>query len=272
MSEFPIIKPKPYTINCNGRLMDLNGSVVMGILNVTPDSFFSESRKQTDEEIAERVNQIMRDGAQIIDVGACSTRPGGDIVDETEELRRLSYGLSILRREQPETIVSVDTFRCSVARMAVEEYGASIINDVSGGEDPEFLCEVARLGVAYILMSQQPSMEKILLDFAEKIQILRNMGVKDVILDPGFGFGKTIVKGNFEVLSKLEELHVFDLPILVGVSRKRMIFNLLDLNPSQALNGTSVVNAIALMKGASILRVHDVKEAVETCKIVNEIK
>lgn len=271
MSDIPIIKSKSHTINCNGRLMDLNCPVVMGILNITPDSFFPESRKQTEIEIVERVDQIVREGAKIIDIGACSTRPGGEIVNEEEELKRLSYGLSILRREQPEVVVSVDTFRPSVAHMAVEEYGASIINDVSGGEDPELLGEVVRLGVPYILMSLQSSMEKILMGFAEKIQILRDMGVKDVILDPGFGFGKTIIDGNFDVLSKLEKLYVFDLPILVGVSRKRMIFNLLGSDPSKVLNGTTVVNTIALMKGASILRVHDVKEAVEACKIVNEI-
>ena len=258
-----------YTVNVHGRLMDLSQPQVMGILNVTPDSFFAGSRAQTEQEIAERANQIVAEGGSMIDIGGCSTRPGASEVPENVEMERLRFCLDVVRRELPYSVISVDTFRRDVARMAVEEYGADIINDVSEG-GMEMFRMVSRLRVPYILMSRQPSIREMLLSFAKKVQQLRDLGVKDIILDPGFGFGKTLEQ-NYAVMSELEELHVMELPLLVGVSRKSMIFKLLGCTANESLNGTSVLNAIALMKGASILRVHDVKEAVECCRIVCQV-
>lgn len=272
-----------YTINVNGRLLNLSQPQVMGILNVTPDSFYAGSRKQTEREISERCFQIIEEGGSIIDVGAFSTRPGAPEVSEEEEMARLRYGLEIVRREHPDAILSVDTFRPDVARMAVEEYGVAIINDVSEGgltgvvntplkEEkgpyPAIFRMVARLGVPYILMSVKPTLEDMILAFSKEVQQLRDLGVKDIILDPGFGFGKTLEQ-NYRLLENMEKLQALDLPILVGVSRKSMIFKLLGTDPAGSLNGTSVLHTIALQKGASILRVHDVKEAVETIRIVN---
>jgi dihydropteroate synthase len=258
-----------YTINVHGQLMELSKPQVMGILNVTPDSFFAGSRMQTEQAIAGRTNQIVAEGATMIDVGGCSTRPGSEPVSEAEEMQRLRLALGVVRREQPHAVVSVDTFRPDVARMAVEEFGADIINDVSEGS-AEMYRMIARLRVPYILMSVQPTLREMLLAFAREVQQLRDFGVKDIILDPGFGFGKTVAQ-NYQVMNKLERLLVMDLPLLVGVSRKSMIFKLLDLTPDESLNGTSVLNTIALMKGASILRVHDVKEAVECTRIVESL-
>ena len=252
-----------YTLNCNGRLLDLSTPQVMGILNVTPDSFYADSRKQTEEDIVLRTQQILQEGASIIDVGACSTRPDSEPATEAEEMERLRYALAIVRREAPDAIVSVDTFRPAVARMAVEEFGVDIINDVSEGADEKMFRTVARLGVPYILMSVQPTMREMLLHFAREVDELRSLGQKDIVLDPGFGFGKTLEQ-NYEVMNGLEQLDMLHLPILVGISRKSMIYKLLHTEPSEALNGTTVLNTIALMKGTSILRVHDVKEAVET--------
>lgn len=272
-----------YTINVNGRLLNLSQPQVMGILNVTPDSFYAGSRKQTEREISERCIQIIEEGGSIIDVGAFSTRPGAPEVSEEEEMARLRYGLEIVRREHPDAILSVDTFRPDVARMAVEEYGVAIINDVSEGgltgvvntplkkekgPYPAIFRMVARLGVPYILMSVKPTLEDMILAFSKEVQQLRDLGVKDIILDPGFGFGK-ILEQNYRLLENMEKLQTLDLPILVGVSRKSMIFKLLGTDPAGSLNGTSVLHTIALQKGASILRVHDVKEAVETIRIVN---
>lgn len=259
-----------YTINIHGRLMDLAKPQVMGILNVTPDSFYAASRKQTEAEIAERVCQIVAEGGTIIDVGACSTRPGFQEISEAEEMERLRFGLDIVRRELPDSIISVDTFRPDVARMAVEEFGADIINDVTEGSTLMFRM-VSRLRVPYILMSVQPTVRDMLLSFAEKVQQLRDLGVKDIILDPGFGFGKTLEQ-NYQVMNELEKLQVMDLPLLVGVSRKSMIYKLFGCTPNESLNGTTALNSIALMKGASILRVHDVREAVECCKIAAQLK
>ncbi len=270
-----------YTINVKGRLIDLGEPQVMGILNVTPDSFFSGSRKQTEEEIRCRVEQIVSEGGQMIDIGAYSSRPGADDVSAEEEMERLRKGMTILREIAPDIPVSVDTFRADVAKMSVEELGVDIINDISGGElDKDMFATVARLGVPYILMhmkgtpqtmQQAPHydnlMKEILLYFAEKVQQLRDLGQKDIILDPGFGFAKTL-EHNYELMNHLEELQIFELPILSGISRKSMIYKLLGGTPQDALNGTSVLNTISLMKGASILRVHDVKEAVEVTKIV----
>jgi dihydropteroate synthase len=253
-----------YTLNLHGRLMDLGEPQVMGILNVTPDSFFAGSRSQTEEEIAVRCNQIVSEGASIIDIGACSTRPGSTPVSESEEMDRLRMALDIVRRELPYSIISVDTFRPDVARMVVEEFGADIINDV--GEDKAMYRMVARLGVPYILMSNKATTREILLDFASDVQQLRDFGAKDIILDPGFGFGKTLEQ-NYEVMSELEKFQVMDLPLLVGISRKSMIYKMFGYTANEALNGTTALNTVALMKGASILRVHDVREAVECVKL-----
>lgn len=275
-----------YTINVGGRLMDMSSPKVMGILNVTPDSFFSGSRKQTEQEIADRCNQIIAEGGDIIDVGAFSTRPGAPEVSETEEMERLRYGLNILRREQHDAVVSVDTFRPDVARMAVEEYGAAIVNDVSEGgitgvankplgwtqgDYPEIFTMVARLGVPYILMSVKPNIKEMLLGFAHEVQQLRDLGVKDIILDPGFGFGKTL-DDNYLLMNEMDKLKVLGLPLLVGVSRKSMIFKLIGGDPTTSLNGTTVLHTISLMKGANILRVHDVKEAAECVAIFERLK
>ena len=258
-----------YMINVHGQLMDLSQPQVMGILNVTPDSFFAGSRMQTEQEIAERANQIVAEGATMIDIGGCSTRPGSEPVSEQEEMRRLRLALGVVRREQPHSVISVDTFRPDVARMAVEEFGADIINDVSEGSI-EMYRMIARLRVPYILMSVQPTLHDMLLAFAREVQQLRDLGVMDIILDPGFGFGKSVAQ-NYQVMNNLERLLVMELPLLVGISRKSMIFKLLGLTPNESLNGTSVLNTIALMKGTSILRVHDVKEALECVKIVESL-
>lgn len=274
-------KQTPYSINVNGKLIDLAEPQVMGILNVTPDSFYSGSRKQTEEDIRNRVKQIIDEGGQMIDIGAYSSRPGADDVSTQEEMARLRHGMKIVNEMAPGMPVSVDTFRADVAKMCVEELGVGIINDISGGElDKRMFETVAKLGVPYILMhmkgtpqtmQQAPHyddlMKEIMLYFAEKIQKLRDLGQKDIILDPGYCFAKTI-EHNYELLGHQEMLHVFELPLLVGISRKSMIFRLLGSSPEESLNGTSVLNTIALQKGASILRVHDVKECVEVVKIV----
>ena len=267
-----------YTLNCNGRLLSLEEPQVMGILNVTPDSFYAGSRVQTERDIVSRAQQIVTEGGSIIDVGACSTRPDSEPATEQEEMERLRGALGIIRREMPDAIISVDTFRPDVARMAVEEFGADIINDV-GTPSTHHLPPtthhltpmqrmVTGLQVPYIYMSRKATMRDILLDCAEVMDTLRAMGQKDIILDPGFGFGKTLEE-NYDVLNNLERMQMTGLPVLVGVSRKSMIYKRLDIDPAQALNGTTVLNTIALAKGASILRVHDVREAVEAVKLSN---
>ena len=263
-----------YTLNCNGRLLNLSEPRVMGIVNVTPDSFFADSRQQTDDAVARRVEQVLAEGAAIVDVGACSTRPGGQPVSEDEEWKRLSMALAIVRRVAPESVVSIDTYRPQVARRAVEEYGADIINDVGGPltgdpteQSDDMLRMVARLGVPYIYMSRKATVRDILLDCAQTVDTLRTMGQKDIVLDPGFGFGKTLQQ-NYQVLAQTERMAMTGLPLLVGLSRKSMIYRLLDTDPQGALNGTTALHAIALLKGASILRVHDVREAVETVRLV----
>ena len=275
-----------YTINIKGHLMDLSTPQVMGILNVTPDSFYSGSRKQTEMEIAQRANQIIEEGGSIIDVGAFSTRPGADEVSEEEEGRRLKFALDIVRREQPDAAVSVDTYRPTLARKCIEEWGADIINDVSEGgitgivnvplkqrqeEYPEMFRVVGELKVPYILMSVQPTLETMMKGFAREVQQLRDLGAKDIILDPGFGFGKNLIQ-NYQIYNEMEKLNVMELPVLVGISRKTMIYKLLGGDATTSLNGTSVLDTIALMKGASILRVHDVKEAAEAVKIIEAMK
>lgn len=271
-----------YTINVRGRLLDLSVPQVMGILNATPDSFFAGSRRQTETEIAARANEIIEQGGTIIDVGAFSTRPGADEVSEKEETERLRRALAIVRREQPDAVLSVDTYRPIVARMCVEEFGADIINDVSEGgitgivntpihEEESMFETVARLRVAYILMSVKPDLYSMMKAFAAEVQQLRDLGMKDVILDPGFGFGKTLEQ-NYRIMDGMERLHELGLPLLVGISRKSMISRLLQTDASGALNGTTVLNTIALLKGASILRVHDVRECVEAVKIVSAMR
>lgn len=272
-------------INVNGKLMDLSQPQVMGILNVTPDSFYAGSRQQTEEEIANRAFQILEEGASIIDIGAYSSRPNAENISSEEEMRRLRTGLEIINRNHPGSVISVDTFRADVARMCVEEYGAAIINDIAAGTmDERMFGTIAELGVPYIIMHMQgtpqnmqmnPQYDNLLKEifyyFSEKVQKLRDYGVKDIILDPGFGFGKTL-EHNYQLMSHLEEFNIFELPLLVGVSRKSMIYKLLGGAPEDALNGTTVLNTISLMKGADILRVHDVKAAVEAVKIVQKIK
>lgn len=272
-------------INVNGQLMDLSQPRVMGILNITPDSFYADSRKQTEKDIIARIHQILDEGGDFIDIGAYSSRPDASDVSPKEEMERLKYGLEILRNEYPEAVVSVDTFRADVAKMCVEEYGAALINDIAAGQmDPEMFSTIAQLKVPYIMMHMQGTpqnmqknphydnpVKEIILYFAEKIEKLRASGVKDLIIDPGFGFGKTLAH-NYEILDKLEELQMFQLPILIGVSRKSMVYKLLGGGPEDALNGTTALHTIALMKGARILRVHDVKAATETVRIFQALK
>ena len=265
------------TINVRGRLIDLSTPKVMGILNATPDSFYSGSRKQTEREIADRANQIMAEGGTFIDVGAFSTRPGAVEVSEEEETERLKRAITIVRREQPDAPISVDTYRPLVARRCIEEFGADIINDVSEGgitgivdtpihEQGNMFKTVGELKVPYILMSVKSNMHDMLKAFAEEVQTLRDYGAKDIILDPGYGFGKTLDE-NYKILSEAERLLTLELPVLVGVSRKSMIFKLIGGDPTTSLNGTTVLNTISLMKGAAILRVHDVREAWECVKM-----
>jgi dihydropteroate synthase len=273
-------------INVGGRLMDLSQPQVMGILNVTPDSFYGESRRATEDGIAERVRQIVDEGASIIDIGAYSSRPGADDVSVEEEMRRLRRGLKIVGDVCPDMVVSVDTFRSDVARMCVEEYGVNMVNDISGGElDKEMFPTVARLGVPYVLMHMKGTpadmqtsphyddlIGEVMMYFAEKVQRLRDLGHKDIILDLGFGFGKTL-DHNYELFSKMDVFaDTFELPMLVGVSRKSMICRLLGCKPSDALSGTVALNTMALQKGANILRVHDVRDCVEAVKIFEKIK
>ncbi len=273
------------TLNLRGRLLELREPQIMGILNVTPDSFFSESRTPDEEHIAQRVKQMMNDGADMIDIGGYSSRPGANDVSTEEEMNRLRRGLRIIRKLYPDVPVSVDTFRADVARMCIEEEGADIINDISGGMmDRQMFRTVAQLHVPYIMMHMQGTpdsmqlaphydnlRQEVMLYFAERIDRLCQMGAKDIIVDPGFGFGKTM-EHNYELMAHLEDFHVFGLPLLVGISRKSMIYKLLGGTPQTSLNGTTVLNTIALTKGAHILRVHDVKEAVEAKRIVGMCK
>ena len=272
------------TINIKGKLVSFDRPLIMGILNVTPDSFYAGSRKQNEAEIAKRIESILDEGGDMVDIGGYSSRPDAADVSETEELERLKLALELIKRDYPGTIVSIDTFRASIARVAVEEYGAAIINDISGGQlDEAMFPTIAALKVPYILMhmrgtpktmQQQTDYRHLTADilkyFSEKVDKLFQLGVNDVILDPGFGFSKTLEQ-NYELMSHLSDFRLFGLPILVGISRKSMIYKLLDSTPAESLNGTTVLNTYALLNGANILRVHDVKEAVETARIVNQI-
>ena len=276
------MKPISYTLNIRGKLIDLATPKVMGILNCTPDSFYVGSRKQTEHDIAERANQIIQEGGTMIDVGAFSTRPGAKEVSEEEEMARLKAALQVVRRVQPDAVVSVDTYRPNVARHCIEDWGADIINDVSEGgvtgivntpihEAENMFDIIGQLKVPYILMSVKSNLHDMMISFADEVQQLRNLGVKDIILDPGFGFGKTLQQ-NYEIYNDMERLGTLQLPLLVGISRKTMIYKLVGGDPTTALNGTTVLNTAALLKGAGILRVHDVQEAVESVKIVSAIQ
>ncbi len=274
-----------HTLNLRGRLLELREPQIMGILNVTPDSFYSDSRTPDEAHITERVRQMMDEGADMIDIGGYSSRPGADDVTPEEEMDRLRRGLRIVRKLYPEVPVSVDTFRADVARMCIEEEGADIINDISGGMmDRQMFRTVARLGVPYILMHMQGTPDtmqvaphydnlrrEVMLYFAERIDRLCQMGAKDIIVDPGFGFGKTL-EHNYELMNHLEDFAVFNLPLLVGISRKSMIYKLTGGTPQSSLNGTTVLNTISLVKGAHILRVHDVKAAAEAKQIYMAMK
>lgn len=273
------------TINIKGELLELSQPIVMGILNITPDSFFAESRKQGEQEIIARVAEILTQGGKIVDIGAQSTRPSSTLLSSKEEIERLKPALNIINKEFPDAILSVDTFYSDVARFCVEEHGVDIINDISGGEmDKNMFDTVASLNVPYILMhmrgtpqamSQLTDYDNLIQDifyyFSKKIAELHLKGVNDIIIDPGFGFSKTIDQ-NYELMASLKGFSIFELPLLVGISRKKMIYNLIDSTAEESLNGTSILNTFALQNGADILRVHDVKEAVEAVKITEKLK
>lgn len=269
-------------LNIRGQLFDFSTPVVMGILNLTPDSFYANSRVEANKNLIQRAEEMLQAGATILDIGAFSTRPGAEEVSEKEEMQRLKAGLLLLKKELPNALLSVDTYRSNVAKMCVEEFGVDIINDVSEGgitgrtnvlleEEQQMFKTVAQLKVPYILMSVKSDIVSMIKSFVAELNELHALGVKDVILDPGFGFGKDL-KQNYEVLYHLEKLSVLDAPVLVGASRKRMIQQLLNVDATHSLNGTTVVHTLALMKGASILRVHDVQEAVEAIQIVEQYK
>lgn len=273
------------TINIKGELFDFSSPIVMGILNITPDSFYSGSRKGSEEEIIKRAEEILEQGGTIIDIGAQSTRPTSTLLSAKEEIERLQFTLPVITREFPDAILSVDTFYGDVARFCVEEHGVAIINDISGGEiDQTMFSVAAKLNVPYILMHMRGTpqtmtsltdydnlIQDIFYYFSQKIAELHQLGIKDIIIDPGFGFSKTLDQ-NYELMAALRGFSVFELPILVGISRKKMIANLLDTNPEGSLNGTTALNMFALQNGADILRVHDVKEAVEAVKIAQKLK
>jgi dihydropteroate synthase len=275
-----MLKAPTYSLNCRGQLLSLDVPKVMGILNATPDSFFAGSRKQTETEIALRVQQILEEGGDIIDVGAYSTRPGATEVTAEEEWERLVTALNIVRRETDTALLSIDTFRADIAKRCVEEFGVSIINDISGGDaDEQMFDTVAQLRVPYVLMHCQGTPQtmqqaphynnvtaEVITDLSRKVRQLRERGVTDIIIDPGFGFGKTL-EHNYTLLRQLEDFRIFNLPLLVGISRKSMITRLLGITADEALNGTTALHAFSLMKGANILRVHDVKEAVQVVKL-----
>lgn len=272
-------------INIKGHLWDFSSPKVMGILNLTPDSFYSQSRKQTEKEIEEQVSRMVAEGADIIDIGGYSSRPHAAFVDEKEEMTRLRTGLEILSRNYSSVPMSVDTFRSEIARECVEKYGVAMVNDISGGElDEQMFDTVCRLQVPYILMHMKGSpqtmmndtaygnlLQEVLSYFSEKIDLLRKKGLNDIIVDPGFGFSKNTDQ-NYLLFKHLKDFSIFGLPLLVGISRKTMIRDLLDVTVDDSLNGTTVLHTIALLNGASVLRVHDVKEAVQCVKIYNKIK
>lgn len=276
---------KTYSLNLKGRLVTIDRPWVMGIINITPDSFYSDSRVADERMLVERIHTMVADGADVLDVGACSTRPGSESVDARGEMERLQWALAVIRREMPDVILSVDTYRAEVARRCVEEWGADIINDISGGTiDKAMFSTIADLQVPYVLMHMRGTPETMasMTDYenvsadvlewmARRIDELRQLGVADVIADPGFGFAKTMEQ-NFQLLARLDAFHALNAPLLVGVSRKRMIYMPLDCGPNEALNGTTVINTLALQQGAHIMRVHDVKAAVEAVKLTSLLR
>ncbi|OQB29307.1 MAG: Dihydropteroate synthase [Bacteroidetes bacterium ADurb.Bin174] len=274
-----------FFLNLKGKLYDLRTPIVMGIVNVTPDSFFSLSRFKSDLALLQRVENFLSEGATIIDIGGCSTRPGSDQVSMEEEMRLIAETLEVVCKKFPEAVISIDTYRSPVARMAVQQYGVAMINDISGGNiDLQMFETIASLKVAYVLMHMrgtpkdmqeytdyQDMVAEIVQYLSKKLAQLRLLGVHDVVIDPGFGFSKTLEQ-NYELMRKLNYFKMIDAPMLVGISRKSMIYKLLEIVPEQALNGTTALNVLALMGGASILRVHDVKEAMEAIKIFQAYK
>ena len=276
---------KPRYINIKGKLLDLSQPRIMGVINITPDSFYKGSRVSGEKEIIETAARMIDDGADIIDIGAYSSRPYADDITLEEERKRLLGPLKMIIRELPQAVISVDTFRSEIAREAIVDCGAHIINDISSGEaDKNMFSLVAELNVPYIMMHMKgdpASMQKnpvyddvvadIMREMSSRIVRLRAAGVKDLIFDPGFGFGKTITH-NFEMLRRLHDFSIAGLPILVGVSRKSMIWKTLSITPEDALNGTTVLNTVALLNGADILRVHDVREAVQAVKLITELR
>ena len=276
---------KAKSLNIKGKLVTLDEPWVMGILNVTPDSFYADSRIEDESALYKRIETILSEGGRIIDVGGCSTRPGAATATEEEERNRLKKALSILMLHYPEVIVSVDTFRADIARWAVEEYGVAIINDVSGGDmDPNMFRTIADLRVPYIIMHMRGTPEtmqtltayenvtaEVLQSLAVKMNQLYQLGVNDVIVDPGFGFSKTIEQ-NYELMRHLSDFRILEAPLLVGISRKKMIYEMLETSIEGSLNGTTVLNTFALLHGADILRVHDVRDAVEAVRITQLLK
>ena len=287
MNDFSSYNPifsNNLSINCNGKLIDLDTPRVMGIINVTPDSFYGGSRYTTADEIIEAARKMTEDGAEMIDIGCFSSRPGATPVSEEEESGRLRMALEAIRSRFPDLILSVDTYRSGIAKMVVQDYRVDIINDISGGEmDPGMIKTIGRINVPYILMHMQGTpetmqrepeyknvVEEVLQFFGEKVNLLKKEGINDIIIDPGFGFGKT-VDHNYEMLNHLGVFRMLELPLLVGLSRKSMVYKTLETGPDESLNGTTAVHMAALLKGANILRVHDVKAAVETIKLYNAI-
>jgi len=271
---------KKYTLNCRGKLINLSTPKIMGVLNVTPDSFFDGGKYETEKEILKRTEQIVKEGASIVDIGAYSSRPGADNISSEEELKRLNNSLKIVRKNFPDAIISVDTFRSEIARTVVKDYEVDIINDITAGEaDNDMFETIAELRVPYIMMHIKGTpqnmqinpkydnlIEDIIKHLSEKLQKIKLLGISDVIIDPGFGFGKTL-EHNYQLLNRLDDFKIFQLPILVGLSRKSMIYKALGTTSPDALNGTTALNTIALMKGVDILRVHDVKEANEVIQL-----
>ncbi len=274
----------PWTLNIKGKLLTIDGPEVMGVINVTPDSFYTGSRKRTEDQILAEAEMMIREGARFVDIGGYSSRPGAEHISEDEEMNRVIGSIEALHKAFPDLIISIDTFRSGVADQAIAA-GASVINDISGGDlDDEMVEIVKKHRVPYIMMHMKGTpqnmkektqyedlVKEIIYSFSSKIRGLSGMGISDIIIDPGFGFAKNIDQ-NFELLSRLDALNIVGRPVLVGLSRKSMIYKTLNIDPEEALNGTTVVNTLALLKGASILRVHDVKEAVEVVKLVNRIR
>jgi dihydropteroate synthase len=271
------------SLNCRGRIIEFNKPLIIGILNITPDSFYPGSRLTDPEQIHKKATDMIAEGADILDVGACSTRPGAGDITVQEEMQRLGMALEVIRKAHPDVLISVDTFRSEIAAKTVKEYGIDMINDISGGDmDPDMFDIIASLKIPYVLMhmkgipanmqkhaSYSNVVKEIIYDFSGKIGKLNRLGVNDIIIDPGFGFAKTI-EHNYQILRQLESFHIFNQPLMVGISRKSMIYRTLDRSPAEALNGTTVLQTIALMKGANLLRVHDVREAREAIDLVDK--